>query len=138
MSQDARVKQYARTKVQTANRGKLLLMVYDVALNSLKASQKCILDGDLPSKGQNMDRAIRAVGELRTSLDMEKGQEIAGSLDRLYDFMLRRMSEANMADDAAGLDVVVRILEDLKTTWEQVLRKSVESDDEDSNCEISA
>ncbi len=138
MSQDARLKQYARTKVQTANRGKLLLMVYDVAINSLKSAQLNIREKDLPAKGMAIDRAIRAVGELRTSLDMEKGQEIAGSLDRLYDFMLHRIGEANMADDAEGLDVVLRILEDLKSTWEQVVKKTADSDDQDSSCEISA
>lgn len=123
MTQDPRVRQYHQTQVHTADRGKLLLMVYDVAINSLRESQRLMGAGDMPAKGLQMDKAIRAVGELRSSLDHEKGREIAASLDRLYDFMMRRMSEANVRNEAAHLEVVVRILEDLRETWSQVVRK---------------
>lgn len=123
MSQDLRLRQYHETQVRTADRGRLLLMVYDVAIGSVRDCQRLIRLGDMPSKGIQMDRAIRAVGELRSSLDMQRGQEIARSLDRLYDFMLRRMREANLANDAEQLEVVGRILEDLRATWSQVIQR---------------
>jgi len=123
MSQDLRLRQYHETQVRTADRGRLLLMVYDVAIGSVRDCQRLIRLGDMPSKGIQMDRAIRAVGELRSSLDMQRGQEIARSLDRLYDFMLRRMREANLANDAEPLEVVGRILEDLRATWAQVIQR---------------
>jgi len=123
MSQDLRLRQYHETQVRTADRGRLLLMVYDAAIGSVRDCQRLILLGDMPSKGIQMDRAIRAVGELRSSLDMQRGQEIARSLDRLYDFMLNRMREANLANDAERLEVVGRILEDLRATWSQVIQR---------------
>jgi len=123
MTLDPRVRQYHQTQVQTADRGKLLLMVYDVAINSLRESQRLMGLGDIPAKGLQMDKAIRAVGELRSSLDLARGREIAASLDRLYDFMLRRMREANLQNEGEHLEVVVRILEDLRETWSQVIRK---------------
>jgi flagellar secretion chaperone FliS len=123
MPNDSRVKQYSNTGVQTADQGKLLLMVYDVAINNLIDAQKMIAEGNFAEKGMKMDKALRAVGELRNSLDMEKGREIADSLDKLYDFMIRRMREANIKNDLAHLDVVVKILEDLRGTWQQVVKK---------------
>jgi flagellar protein FliS len=123
MSQDLRLRQYHETQVRTADRGRLLLMVYDAAIGSVRDCQRLIRLGDMPSKGIQMDRAIRAVGELRSSLDMQRGQEIARSLDRLYDFMLHRMREANMTNDAERLEVVARILEDLRATWSQVIQR---------------
>jgi flagellar secretion chaperone FliS len=123
MTQDSRVRQYRHTEVQTADRGKLLLMVYDAAIDSLRESQRLMRGGDMSAKGLQMDRAIRAVGELRSSLDLDKGREIAASLDQLYDFMQRRMREANIQNDPELLEVVARILEDLRETWNQVIRK---------------
>lgn len=123
MSHDLRVRQYHETQARTADRGRLLLMVHDAAIGAVRDCQRLMRAADLPGKGVQMDRAIRAVGELRQSLDMEKGREIARSLDRLYDFMLFRMREANLNNDAEHLEVVARILEDLRATWSQVVRK---------------
>ena len=122
MSQDLRVRQYNETQVRTSDRGRLLLIVYDVAIGGVRDCQRLMREGDIPGRGAQMDRAIRAVGELRQSLDMERGHEIAHSLDRLYEFMLTRMREANLSSDAEHLEVVARILEDLRATWAQVIR----------------
>jgi flagellar protein FliS len=123
MSQDLRLRQYNETQVRTADRGRLLLMVYDAAIGSVRDCQRLMRLGEFPAKGVQMDRAIRAVGELRSSLDMNRGQDIARSLDRLYDFMLHRMREANLSNDAEQLEVVGRILEDLRATWSQVIQR---------------
>ncbi|MCA9782245.1 MAG: flagellar export chaperone FliS [Calditrichaeota bacterium] len=123
MATDTRARQYNHTSVHTADRGKLLLMVYDVAIGSLLDAQKSMNDKDFQQKGQHMDRALRAIAELRKSLDMEKGQEIARSLERLYEFMMHRMTEANFNNQADHLDVVVNILQDLRETWGQVVQQ---------------
>ncbi len=128
MNQDARFRQYHTTQVRTADRGKLLLMVYDAAISALRECQACMKSGDAAGKGVQMDRAIRAVGELRSSLNMQEGQEIASSLDQLYSFMLGRMRDANVSGDSTELDVVLRILEDLRETWTQVIRREETSE----------
>lgn len=123
MNHDARLRQYHTTQVRTADRGKLLLMVYDAAIGSLRECQQHMKDGALAAKGIQMDRAIRAVGELRSSLNMEEGREIARSLDQLYEFIHGRMREANLSNQPQELEVVLRILEDLRETWTQVIRR---------------
>jgi flagellar protein FliS len=123
MALDTRSRQYNHTSVHTADRGKLLLMVYDVAISSLADAQQAMNRRDFQQKGQQMDRALRALAELRKSLDMEKGQEIARSLERLYEFMMHRMTEANFNNQAEHLDVVVNILSDLRETWSQVVQQ---------------
>lgn len=123
MALDTRARQYNHTSVHTADRGKLLLMVYDVAIASLADAQQAMTGRDFQRKGEQMDRALRAVAELRKSLDMEKGREIARSLERLYEFMMHRMTEANFNNQASHLDVVVNILTDLRETWTQVIQQ---------------
>jgi flagellar protein FliS len=123
MALDTRSRQYNHTSVHTADRGKLLLMVYDVAISSLLDAQQAMTSKDFQQKGQHMDRALRALAELRKSLDMDKGREIARSLERLYEFMMHRMTEANFNNQAGHLDVVVNILQDLRETWSQVVQQ---------------
>ncbi len=123
MGQDLRVRQYSQTQVQTADRGKLLLMVYDLAISSLQDARRAMTEQDFDLRGQRLDKGLRAIGELRKSLDMERGREISQSLDQLYDFMMRRITEANMNNDPEHLDVVIRILEDLRETWAQVIAR---------------
>jgi len=123
MNRDARLRQYHETRARTSDRGRLLLMVYDAAVGAVRDCQRLMRAGDHAGRGAQMDRAIRAVGELRSSLDMERGREIARSLDRLYEFMLLRMREANLRHDPEHLEVVARILEDLRATWSQVIQR---------------
>ncbi len=130
MEQDTRTRQYRQTSVQTADRGKLLLMVYDVAISSLQEAGRCMDCQDHEAKGRHMDKAFRAVGELRKSLNMERGKDIARNLDRLYDFMMHRMTEANFNNQSAHLDVVLNILGDLRETWTQVVRQQAAEGEE--------
>ena len=123
MGQDLRVRQYSQTQVQTADRGKLLLMVYDLAIHSIQEARQAMIDQDFTVRGQRLDKGLRAIGELRKSLDMERGRDISASLDQLYDFMMRRITEANVNNSAEHLDVVIRILEDLRETWAQVISR---------------
>lgn len=121
---------YNQTRVQTADRGKLLLMVYDAAIRFVHEAHERIVDNDLPGKGVKIDKAYAAVAELRKSLDMEKGKDLARSLDRLYSYLLRQITLANIRNDPQALDVVLQILEDLRSAWDQVVakeRKNIQS-----------
>ena len=71
-----------------------------------------------------MDKAISMIGELQTALDFEKGGEIAVSLDRLYDYLLRRLTEANANRDPAPLEEIIRLLGMLESAWQEVKGRS--------------
>jgi flagellar protein FliS len=57
---------------------------------------------------------------LRTSLDAEKGGDIAANLDSLYEYMGRRLLEANMNNDTAILDEVNTLLSEIKLGWDGI------------------
>jgi len=114
---------YFHTRVQTADRGKLLLMVYDAAIRFVREARQKIIQNDVPGKGAKIDKAYAAIAELRKSLDMEKGKDLARSLDRLYSYLLRQITLANIRNDPQALDVVLQILKDLRSAWDQVVQK---------------
>ncbi len=123
MSRTTPLETYNRTRVQTADRGQLLLMVYDAAIRFSREARRKIEEGDAVGKGVMIDKAYSAVAELRKTLDIEQGQEIARSLDRLYAYLLRQITISNIKNDAGALTVVLQILEDLRNTWEQVIEQ---------------
>jgi flagellar secretion chaperone FliS len=123
MSQTTPLETYNRTRVQTADRGQLLLMVYDAAIRFTREARRRIEEGDTVGKGVMIDKAYAAVAELRKTLNMEQGEEIARSLDRLYAYLLRQITLSNIKSDASALTVVLQILEDLRNTWMQVIEQ---------------
>ena len=113
--------QYQRVGVETADRGRLLLMLYEGALRFLRRARKSLYDRDLEGANNNLLRAEDIVSELMASLDLENGGKIADGLFRLYDYMYRLLLEANLKKDPQPLDQVEKMLEELRDTWKEAL-----------------
>ena len=91
---------YRRTQIMTASPMQLILMLYDEAIRSLTAAEKAFDQQVEPTArfeaiNNNLLHAQDIITELALSLDMEKGGNIAGNLQRLYEFMVHHLSEAN-------------------------------------------
>ena len=73
-------------------------------------------------KGEKISRAIAIAGELQASLDMKKGGEIAESLYRLYDFVIRELLMANLENSVDRLETVKTIIRPVMEGWSQVVQ----------------
>ena len=58
--------------------------------------------------------------ELMSALRMDVG-EIARNLYRLYDYILRRLVEANIKNDRTRVEEVLKYLESLREAWSQAI-----------------
>lgn len=106
------------TGVRAASPHKLIIMLYDGALQSLARAREGMLGGQVAQKGEAFSKAIRIIEEgLRASLDAKRGGEIATRLDELYRYMTTRLLTANLRNDAAALDEVSRLLTELRDAW---------------------
>jgi flagellar protein FliS len=74
---------------------------------------------DITLKGESISKSIGILGGLRASLDLSQG-EIAVNLDRLYEYMERRLIEANLKNEVAILDEVSGLLKDVKSAWDAI------------------
>jgi flagellar secretion chaperone FliS len=95
----------------------LVLMLFDGALARISAARGCMERGMTADKNQLLSRALAIVDELRASLDFERGGTIAASLDDLYDYMSRRLVEANATNRLEILDEVTTLLRELRDAW---------------------
>src|SRR5271157_3268617 len=95
---------YKTANVETADQGRLILIAYDVAIKHCKISLGQFGNFQLiEERSKHICRAQDAVTELMSALRMDVG-EIARNLYRLYDYILRRLVEANIKNDRARVE----------------------------------
>jgi flagellar secretion chaperone FliS len=101
---------YRRAEVGTADRRRLLMMMFDGALAFLGRAERDLADGALDGFAHHLGRAQAIIAELLHTLDHEAGGDIAGELARLYDFMLDHLVEANVRKSPSHVAAVRRVL----------------------------
>jgi len=114
------VQMYRKTNVVTADPKRLVLMCYEGAIDSLKIGKQRIVEKNYEEKGKNIAKARDILSEMKSSLNFEQGGTIAANLDSLYNYMLRRIIEADLANDVQAMDDVIGMLGDLKSAWEEI------------------
>ncbi|HPW69701.1 MAG: flagellar export chaperone FliS [Desulfomonilia bacterium] len=114
---------YRKTQIQTADQGSLILMCYDGAINSLKKARKAQQEQDNQAGTHALVKAQNILWELTNSLNYSAG-EIANNLESLYNYMIRRIVDAEYHNSIEAIDEVISYLQELKGSWEQIIRKS--------------
>ncbi|HUV49869.1 MAG TPA: flagellar export chaperone FliS [Anaerolineae bacterium] len=113
---------YRQTSVTTATPGRLVLMCYEGAISSLKTARKNYISGEYEAKAKTIQKAQNIISELIVALDFEKGGKIAGNLESLYNYMLRRIIEGDVKKDVKALDEVILMLSELESAWKEIFR----------------
>jgi flagellar protein FliS len=114
---------YKSTQVETADNGKLLLMLYDGAIKFSKMAKQAIEEDDYEETNNKLNRVQAIVTELQSTLDMKRGGEIAENLEMLYDYMKRRLITANVDKTVEPVEEVLDMLQELRETWVEAIKK---------------
>ncbi len=121
---NSQLRKYTQVDLQTAVENgsphKIIWMLLDGALARISAAIGHTSRGAIADKGTNIGLATSIIESLRASLDHEKGGEIAANLDRLYEYMGRRLLEANLHNSIEPLEEVHRLLTDVRDAWKQI------------------
>lgn len=120
---------YQSQSILTASPGQLVLLLFDGALRFMhQARASFALPEDTPKRLETINtsilRAQAILNELRANLNHEAGGEIATNLDRLYDYYLRRLFEANLRKQEAPLIEVEGLVRTLRDGWAEMLRST--------------
>ncbi len=111
---------YQQNTVNTQSRGRLVVMLYDGAIKFLRQARQCMDANDIPGRNRYISKARDILFELNTSLDMDKGGQIAQNLRSLYNFIWRYLGDANLKNDPLMLDKVIAMLDDLAGAWRKI------------------
>lgn len=109
------------SNVATATPEKLIRMLYEGALKAIWSAQEHTRQQNTSEKGQAISKALAILGELSGSLNHEIGGEISRNLEALYDYMSRRLLQANVENSLEALEEVEKLLSSLRETWVELL-----------------
>ncbi len=121
--------QYSQVQIKTANKGKLIIMLYQGAIRFMKKALIQLEQKDMEGKGKSLIRAQDIVLELLYALDQDmlaKGNELALNLQRLYLYCYRRLVRANVDMDPGAIKEVAQLMGGLLEAWEKVAGPQIE------------
>lgn len=114
--------------VADASPERLVQVMFEQILANLATTQGCMgrIQNNMPlgevvAKGHALGKAIRLIDHLNATLDMERGREIAQNLRSLYDYMLGRLTLANLNNDAAIVAEVSGLVQKIKSGWDRLV-----------------
>ncbi len=114
------VQSYRKTNVITADPKRLVILCYEGAIDNLKMARERYRQKDYEGKCKSVKKALDIIDEMLCSLDFEKGGAIARNLKSIYNYMTRRIIQADVNKDVTGFDEVIGLLNELKSAWEAI------------------
>ncbi|WP_274309214.1 flagellar export chaperone FliS [Solibacillus daqui] len=111
---------YKQNSVTTASPGELTLMLYNGCLKFLGKAKVAIEQKNIEEKNYNIQRSQAIIAELMSTLNMDI--DISKQMLPLYEYMNRRLVEANMKNDPAIIEEVEGLVTEFRDTWKEVIK----------------
>jgi flagellar protein FliS len=118
---NSQLRQYQATQLSTSVPEKILLMLYDGAINFSKIALEKVDKGDTSGKGVYISKAQAIVSELMNSLNHEVGGEVSKRLEQLYIYLIDEYVAANTKNSQESLEHTIKILGMLRDTWQEAI-----------------
>jgi flagellar protein FliS len=103
--------------VAGADPHRLVLMLMDGVLERLAVARACIERGDIARKAQLLHSCTTLIAELRGSLNVKGGGELARNLSDLYEYMARQTLRANAENKPEIIKEVASLLAEIRGAW---------------------
>jgi len=116
------LKQYQQSQIQTASPEKILIMLYDGAIQFLNKAVKAIEEKNIQESHNNIIGAQRIITEFMNTLDVDAGGDVCKNLYSLYEYLHYRLVQANISKSTDMVEEVLRHLKELKQTWEEAIK----------------
>jgi flagellar protein FliS len=113
--------QYNNSKILTATPAELTLMLYDGAIKFCNIAIIAVEQKDIQKAHTNITKVERIIDYFRQTLDMS--YPVAQDFERVYEYLSRRLVEANVKKDKEILEEVNRHLHSMRDTWKEVMRR---------------
>ncbi|MBR8665376.1 flagellar export chaperone FliS [Bacillus paralicheniformis] len=111
---------YQQNSINMATPGELTLMLYDGCLKFMKLAKQAIDQKDIELKNTNLIKAQHIIQEL--NLTLNRKVELATSMGAMYEYIHRRLVEANIRNDKDIVTEVEGYVKDLRDAWKQALQ----------------
>ena len=112
--------QYNQNKILTASPAELTLMLYDGAIKFCNIAIMGVEQNDVQKAHNNIMKVQKIIEEFQLTLNFK--YEIANDFNNVYNYLMKRLREANMTKDKAILEEIDEHLHTMRDTWKEVMR----------------
>ncbi|QPG04963.1 flagellar export chaperone FliS [Salinimonas marina] len=106
--------------IANADPHKLTLMLMQGALDRVAYAKGAMERKDYVAKSEFLSRVTAILINLRDTLDLDVGGEVAQNMFALYDYMIEKISEGHVRNDLSMLDEVISLLTPIRDAWVQI------------------
>ncbi|GAB1258108.1 flagellar export chaperone FliS [Aurantivibrio plasticivorans] len=111
---------HVESRVEDASPHRLIQMLFEGALERIAQAKGAMQQNQTERKGILINKAVGIIGGLQGSLEDAGDGSLTANLDALYDYMIRRLTEANLKNDSAMLDEVSGLVGEIKSAWDEI------------------
>jgi flagellar protein FliS len=95
----------------------LTQMLFDGLVDALVALRGHLLHRSIAAKAAQVAKAHRIVMGLQSTLDFERGGEVARNLNDLYLYVIRRLVHVHAHNDLEALEEITGMMRDIRDAW---------------------
>ena len=115
------IKQYQANNVNTATPEKLMILLFDGALQFLQKAKNAINENNLQERAKNIDGARKIIRELMRTIDLENGNDVSKQLFRLYNRMAMNLIKANVQRNVSKIDEVITDITNIRWGFQKAI-----------------
>ena len=115
------IKQYQANNVNTATPEKLMILLFDGAIQFLQKAKSCIDENNYLERSQNIEGARKIIRELMRTIDLENGNDVSKRLFRLYNRMAMNLIKANVQRSTEKVDEVITDLTNIRWGFQKAI-----------------
>lgn len=117
---------YLESRILSANPLELVSLLYQACTSSVREARRHLEEGDIAARCRCISRAHQILVELAISLNYERGGDLSRRLAQLYDYMQRKLLEANIQQNDAPMAEVLGLLSTIAEAWDGIREPSQE------------
>lgn len=115
------IKQYQTNNITTATPEKLMIMLFDGAIQFLQKAKNAIEEKNMQERFANIESARKIVRELMRTIDLDNGNDVSKSLFRLYNKMAMKLIKANVSKNTQLIDEVIEDLINIRWGFQKAI-----------------
>ena len=115
------IKQYQTSNITTATPEKLMIMLFDGAIQFLQKAKTAIIEKNLKDRSFNLESARKIIRALMRTIDLENGNDVSKSLFVLYNKMAMKIIKANVSKNSEMIDEVIQDLTNIRWGFQKAI-----------------
>jgi len=110
----------ATTTTETQDPHELIKLLFAGLTDRIALARSCLAKGDREGRAIAVTKAQKILFGLRDSLDFKTGGELATNLDGLYEYCIRRLTNAHAREEDEIFSEVMELMVSIREAWKEI------------------